>query len=156
MKQHESTYWDLVREGRYRRLCATSASTEAEYNRQMTRVQTLLSIVEKLEIDFPQVSKCPLENDFHMNYGDSFKIQHRLAFFLLTPQKVWFIGFSSLSSMFTWNIFFIYRGNIFIVGDSPCRVGAQTFSFSTVSDSLIVRLPMRTNAKIHFISARNP
>ncbi|THD22944.1 Coiled-coil domain-containing protein 40 [Fasciola hepatica] len=57
MKQHETTYWDLVREGRYRRLCATATSSEAEYNRQMTRVQTLFSIIEKLEVDFPQIRR---------------------------------------------------------------------------------------------------
>ncbi|VDP88242.1 unnamed protein product [Echinostoma caproni] len=56
MKQHETTYWDLVREGRYRRLCTSTTSNQAEYDRQMARVEALFSIIERLEMDFPQVS----------------------------------------------------------------------------------------------------
>ncbi|CAL8088462.1 unnamed protein product [Calicophoron daubneyi] len=57
MKQHETIYWEQVREGRYRRLCPSYTSAEAEYSRQLGKVRSLLMVVDKLETEYPQVKR---------------------------------------------------------------------------------------------------
>ncbi|CAH8433436.1 unnamed protein product, partial [Dicrocoelium dendriticum] len=54
MKQHETVYWEQVRDGRYKRLCPSSTSQAAETTRQLNRIRTLLMLIDRLVQEFPQ------------------------------------------------------------------------------------------------------
>ncbi|KAF5405478.1 Coiled-coil domain-containing protein 40 [Paragonimus heterotremus] len=57
LKQHETVYWEQVREGRYRRLCPSSGAITAEITRQLNRIRTLLMVLDKLLLEFPQMQR---------------------------------------------------------------------------------------------------
>ncbi|KAF8569867.1 hypothetical protein P879_00823 [Paragonimus westermani] len=57
LKQHETVYWEQVREGRYRRLCPSSGAITAEITRQFNRIRTLLMVIDKLLLEFPQMQR---------------------------------------------------------------------------------------------------
>ncbi|TGZ64011.1 hypothetical protein CRM22_006584 [Opisthorchis felineus] len=57
LKQHETVYWEQINEGRYRRLCSSSSALVAESARQYNRIRTLLMVIDKLMMDFPQTQR---------------------------------------------------------------------------------------------------
>ncbi|GAA42534.2 hypothetical protein CLF_109341 [Clonorchis sinensis] len=57
LKQHETVYWEQLSEGRYRRLCNSTSALVSESARQYNRIRTLLMVIDKLMMDFPQAQR---------------------------------------------------------------------------------------------------
>ena len=52
-KQQRMKYYQQAKDGRYTMLCRSDAATEAEQNKQEQRVQSLNTIVDRLNQEFP-------------------------------------------------------------------------------------------------------
>ena len=46
-------YYQQAKDGKYVRICKSDASLEAEYQKQMDRMQTLGNIVDRLNQEYP-------------------------------------------------------------------------------------------------------
>lgn len=56
-KQQKGKYYTKLKEGRYTSLCKTPESLEAEMQKQRDRLQSLMTIVDKLNQEFPHAQQ---------------------------------------------------------------------------------------------------